>query len=145
MSNVLPNVKTIVETTTTGTHNLWFKYENVSDDFVKKMKDEMESHIYEVHIKGTTKKPIELPSDDVDNLIDTLVSTVKMLDKNSAFVFLQANKDRADTIGYLPLLWAAARCAGVPDEAVETNLRISPGFEQSLYESLTSQFQIFAE
>lgn len=146
MTNVkkleLPQVKTIVETTDKGTYNVWFKYENLSPQFVNDMRQNMESHIFDVHISGTQKKPIELPQDDVSNLIETLVNTVKMLDKESALAFIKANKDRTDTIGYLPLLWAAARCANMPDEAVINNVTAHPGCEKGLYESLVTQFQI---
>lgn len=138
----LPNLKTIVETTTTGTYNVWFKYEGVSEQFVKTMRENMESHIYEVHIKGMSKKPIDLPQDDVSNLISTLVDTVRMLDRDAALVFIKANQTRTDSIGYIPLLWAAAKYAGIPNEAVIQNLEKAPGYEKELYESIVAQFQI---
>ena len=80
----LPNLKTLVEKTDKGTLNVWFKYANVSESFVTMMRNTMESKIYDVNIKGIAGKPIELPKDEVSNLITTLIDTVRMLDKESA-------------------------------------------------------------
>lgn len=138
----LPKVKTVVETTSNGTYNVWFKYENVSTDFVTKMRSNMETHIYEEHVRGMSKKQIELPQDDVDKVISTLVATVQMLDKASALAFLKANKDRTDTIGYIPLFWASIRYTGLPEEVAVQKLKDNPGKEKMMYESIVNQFQI---
>jgi len=100
----LPNLKTLVEKTDKGTLNVWFKYANVSESFVTMMRNTMESKIYDVNIKGIAGKPIELPKDEVSNLITTLIDTVRMLDKESALAFIKANQSRTDSIGYIPLL-----------------------------------------
>lgn len=138
----LPNLKTIVEKTDKGTLNVWFKYENVSESFVTMMRNTMESKIYDVNIKGIAGKPIELPKDEVSNLITTLIDTVRMLNKESALAFIKANQSRTDSIGYIPLLWAAAKYAGIPDEAVAQNINNNPGREKPMYESLVQQFAI---
>ena len=138
----LPNLKTLVEKTDKGTLNVWFKYANVSESFVTMMRNTMESKIYDVNIKGIAGKPIELPKDEVSNLITTLIDTVRMLDKESALVFIKANQSRTDSIGYIPLLWAAAKYAGIPDEAVAQNINNNPGCEKHMYESLVQQFAI---
>lgn len=137
----LPSVKTIVEKMPDGLYNVWLKYENVSNQFISKMRGMIESEICEVTIENTVSRPIDVPKDDEEKLIETLVETVKMLDSNAALAFIKANKDRTDAIGYLPLLWAAARCSGIPDESVENNLRACPGQEKAMYESLLPRFQ----
>ena len=127
----LPNLKTLVEKTDKGTLNVWFKYANVSESFVTMMRNTMESKIYDVNIKGIAGKPIELPKDEVSNLITTLIDTVRMLDKESALAFIKANQSRTDSIGYIPLLWA-----------VTQNVNNNPGCEKPMYESLVQQFAI---
>ena len=138
----LPNLKTLVEKTDKGTLNVWFKYANVSESFVTQIIKTKEANLYYLNIKGKAGKTIELTTDEVSNLITTLIDTVRMLDKESALAFIKANQSRTDSIGYIPLLWAAAKYAGIPDEAVTQNVNNNPGCEKPMYESLVQQFAI---
>ena len=130
---VLPTMKTIIEKKEDGTKSVWFKYENVSNEFVEKLNNQIHENIWAVNVTGVANFPIPLPEEE-KVVIDTLVETVKLLDSNTALTFVKANKDRIDKIGYLPLIWAAARCLGTPVDAVEKYLNSSKGREKEIWE-----------
>lgn len=131
---ILPNMKTVIESNDNGTKSVWFKYENVSDDFVKKLQDQIQDNIWSLNVTGMAKIPIDLPKEDQE-VMETLVETVKMLDKPAATAFLNANRNKTNKIGYLPLIWAASIYLGSNLQTVEAYLKENAGKEKDIWEN----------